>query len=86
MSLSREWAEWHLTSGGWVRGDEKMDFAAQTERPVPSGRVLTVRFTEEIACMQARPDRWLRTVWQDRSRYEQMEELLFRHGPCPRSL
>jgi hypothetical protein len=86
MALSHEWAEWHLTRSGWVRGDEKMDFTAVTVRPVPSGRVLTVRFTERVSCMRAKPDRCLCTVWQDNTRYEQMEKLLLKHGPCPRSL
>lgn len=88
MSLSREWAEWHLTRAGWVRGNERMDFTAVTVRPVPAGRVLTVRFTEEVSGMGAMPHRWLRLVWQDQDshKYEQMEELLLKHGPCPREL
>ena len=86
MTLSKEWAEWHLTRGGWKRGDEQMDFTSRTERPVPANRVLTVRFTEEVSCIQATPSRWLRTVWHDGSMYELMEELLLKHGRCPRQL
>ena len=85
MSVSNEWAEWHLTRDGWQRGDERMDFTPRKDRPVPDGRVLTVRFTEKIESRYSQTDRWLRTVWRD-SNDKLVEELLRKHGECPQQL
>ncbi len=64
MSRSTEWFEYHLTRRGWVEGSEQLDFG-NVDRPVPKGRVLTVRWHDYLSSVYSKPDRWSTIEWED---------------------
>lgn len=49
MSASNEYTEWHLTTQGWERGSERVDFGNTTKREPPSERLLTVKYWEYMS-------------------------------------
>jgi len=86
MPSSNEWREWHLTPRGWERGDLKLDNSELEKKPLPSDRVLTCIYSEEmLSPVSARITKRMDEMW--RSEDEQaVETLLKQHGSCPRSL
>lgn len=62
MSASHEWTEWHLTTGGWVRGTEKTDLTFKVVLPPPNA-LATFIYSEEIT-FSGRPDEKVTCKWK----------------------
>jgi hypothetical protein len=78
-----EWAVWHLTYKGWVRGSYKIDFEGSEDIPPPKDRVLSCLYKELLA------DEWSTEV-DETFRLEGEEKsistLLEKYGPTPTQL
>ena len=85
MAASNEWTDWHLTPRGWEQGDSKLDFGAQTGRPIPADRVLTVRYSESMGSTYSKMTRGTEETWRAPDA-ERVEALLAEHGPCPQAI
>ncbi|MDR6457236.1 hypothetical protein J2786_000329 [Chryseobacterium vietnamense] len=46
MAFSKEYTHWHLTPGGWVVGNARIDFSKFFDGPIPDNRVLTIIYEE----------------------------------------
>jgi hypothetical protein len=64
MSMSNEWADWHLTPRGWEAGSRQTDFGRENTVDPPVDRVLTSRFHEEISSRFSKPDRSHEEQWR----------------------
>ncbi len=47
MAASKEWTDWHLCPGGWIRGTSRMDNGQVSKVATPDDRLLTDRRIEE---------------------------------------
>ena len=79
MSASHEWEEWHLTPVGWVKGSTCVDFAGETEKPVPPDRVLTKRHVEHLSDSHAKMSRYWEEEWRSTD-VMKVKTLLAKHG------
>lgn len=83
MAQGDEWAEWHLTPGGWVRGSKRPDGFATVGRETPADAVLTVRYCEFGWGLNASTE--VRERWRSPDAAA-VERLLKEHGEAPRRL
>jgi hypothetical protein len=83
MAPGDEWAEWHLTPRGWVRGTSRPDIAPMVERETPSDTVLTMRYYEYGWGLNASTE--LKERWRSPDA-EAVERLLKQYGEAPRRL
>lgn len=83
MSSSYEWAEWHLTENGWVKGSVKTDFDKSiAERP--HNAVATFKYSEEISYL-GKPDAKITQTWEARDK-KLTSYLCSVYGDCPRQV
>jgi hypothetical protein len=56
MALSKEYQYYHLTTKGWVEGSFEGDvFGGSYEKKIPTNRVLTILFSDEIPAPFSKP-------------------------------
>jgi hypothetical protein len=81
---SREWAEWHLTPQGWVRGTSQTEGGTRV-LPAPPDRVKTCVFHLEarLPGASAPTALLLDKVTYDPQRATELEDAF---GPCPREV
>jgi hypothetical protein len=84
MLESREWAEWHLTPGGWVRGTCRNEGGTQV-LPAPPDRVKTCVFhlDASVPGVAEATALLLDKVVHDPARARELEA---RFGPCPQEV
>lgn len=84
MVESREWAEWHLTPQGWVRGTSRTEGGTQV-LPAPLDRVKTCVFHLDawVPGVAEATALLLDKVIHDPARAVELEGLF---GPCPREV
>ena len=85
MSGSKEWTEWHLTSRGWERGSEKIDFCGIKEKLPPKDRVVTKKFHENISSHFSSLEYNVEEIWSCGNK-SKIDELIKKFGNCPKSL
>ncbi|MFT4553292.1 MAG: hypothetical protein ACI9S8_001930 [Chlamydiales bacterium] len=78
-----EWAVWHLTPNGWVRGSYKNEFEGSQDITAPKDRVLSCLYKECLA------DEWSTEVdetFRLESKDQAISTLLEKYGPSPTEL
>jgi hypothetical protein len=85
MSFSLEWTEYHLTSRGWERGSERVDFGNDTIKEPPADRVQTVRWVEEQTSGYGRMHRSHR-IDRESENKQAIKDLRAKFGEPPSSL
>lgn len=81
MAASDEWWYTHLTPRGWEEGSSKIDFVGETEVPVPSDRVKTVRTSEYMSSVYSKLESKVEVTWASSS--PERLELEKRFGAMP---
>lgn len=78
-----EWAVWHLTPKGWVRGSYKNEFEGSQDIVPPKDRVLSCLYKECLA------DEWSTEVdetYRLKDKDSTISTLLEKYGPTPTEL
>lgn len=78
-----EWAVWHLTPNGWVRGSYKNEFEGSKDVVAPKDRVLTCLYKECLA------DEWSTEVdetFRQDGKDKDISSFLEKFGPSPTEL
>ena len=88
MAISRQWTEWHLTPGGWVSGSSRRDGEGNVWRDEPEERVVTFVYQEQIDKNHPEPVATVQESWRSKVAgvASNVNQLLARHGPCPKKL
>jgi hypothetical protein len=81
MAASKEWAEWHLTRSGWVRGSYETDSNSATVGP-PADRVLTCEYRQRMQNFDSKIQEDRGTIWRHPDE-GLIRPLLDQFGPCP---
>lgn len=83
MATRREWTEWHLTPRGWERGSKRSQ-GKNNWADDPEDRVLSFVSKEEETSSSAVTHSTEET-WRSKTA-ENVDDLLRKHGDCPRKL
>ncbi len=88
MAINRQWTEWHLTPGGWVSGSSRRDGEGNVWRDEPEDRVVTFVYQEQIDKNHPEPVATVQESWRSKvaGAASNVDQLLARHGPCPKKL
>jgi phosphosulfolactate synthase (CoM biosynthesis protein A) len=82
MSESHEWAYYHLTPNGWVKGAKKVDFGGGVAGPTPNDRVRTIRYNEMMSSPFSSIDTDTEVIFEIEDK-QQVEELVKKYGEQP---
>ena len=85
VAASIEWTEWHITSGGWLRGSTRTDNGQTTILDHPQS-LAVFRYSEEISYAGSRPSGKTERVARGAGDESRVVEAISTHGPCPTSL
>jgi hypothetical protein len=83
MAARREWTEWHLTPRGWERGAMRTQ-GKNNWKDEPEDRVLSYQCKEEETTSSG-VSTLTEETWRSKTATD-IDELLKKHGPCPKSL
>jgi hypothetical protein len=82
MAARREWTEWHLTPRGWERGSMRTE-GKNNWKDEPEDRVLSFQCKEEEQPSGA--THLVEETWRSKTATD-IDDLLEKHGPCPKTL
>lgn len=85
MSVSNEWAEWHLTPRGWERGSYKEDFKSEIQVNKPDDAVCTYLYREYMSSPFSSVSKEHRCEWSSINE-EEIKELKEQFGEAPKRL
>lgn len=82
MAARPEWTEWHLTPRGWERGSMRTQ-GRNNWKDEPEDRVLSFQCKEEETASGA--TNLAEETWRSKTSTD-IDDLLEKHGPCPKTL
>ena len=86
MAASSEWAEWHLTPKGWIKGSTKCEFDGIQRVKEPDDRIQTCVFSEKTHTGAQSLDREVTEIWSNQDKLDQIVILTEKFGNCPSHL
>lgn len=83
VSATVEWAVWHLTSRGWVRGSYKNEIQGSNDISIPKDRFMTCLYKE---CLGKEWKAETDETYREKNKEKEISKLLKKYGPSPREL
>lgn len=80
---SDEWQDWHLTTEGWVEGEQKLDCMPRKWKvEMPHDRLLTCRMGDRLDTVFDAPEFYVEERWRTK-RTPQLMKAVSAHGVWP---